>query len=480
MTENGKKRLLYLIIFLIFIVSVFSTNYIMISNDVPVKDAGEYLLMAYNFEKYGTFSLETRDIPDPEPTAYREPVFPAYMAFCILINPAINNMDRETLFKEGNFYIKVMQIPVLLILSFLVFYIVFLITKNPVTSFITLFLVGTSMTLSDTVSRLLSENISALLIILTAIFFYKLITQKKIIFFILSSISLGILILDKAVFLYFIFIAFIFLLIYYLKTKFCTKKIFITGLLIFILTSSIIPGAWMARNYYHFGHFALTGRGGIVLLVRAEKNLMTPKEYLASFFYWSPSEKVRTLILSKILSEKDYERLDRSNKNSFYYQVTRVELGVKNVPETNTISPEYTTFEKDSELRKKAIDLILKHPIRHILAIPQFVWRGLFPESGFLIDLPGSTEFKIANNNILNLFISFSFFYMFIFSIRKKMWNLFAFLLPGIYLFSINSLMTHNIARYSAPIIPVLIISTVLFFYFRLKQPHSHSIKKTG
>ncbi len=469
-TSKTKKIFIYTLLLLIFISTVFYTCYKNISEETPEKDAGEYLLMAYNLQKYKTLSLEPGDIENPEPTAYREPVFPAYLALCIFLNPTTREMGREELFTGGIRYLKFMQIPILIIISLIAFYAVYIFTKNLTISFITMFLIGISISLEGTIFKLLSENISALLIILNSLLLFKLLTQKKIILFILLGFTSGILVLDKAIFQYFIILLLIFLVVYYLKTKFVAKKVFITGFLLLLLINSSIIGSYMIRNYQQFNNSNLTGRGGIVLLIRAEKDNMTLKEYAASLLYWTPSEKINTLLMQKIFSESDYRRLIRSNNDSFYYKVTREELGAKNDTVTNTILPEYTSFEKDEELKNKAIKMILKNPFRHVIATVQFVWRGIFVEKGFLLILPGSTKIEILNNNLLNLFLFFSFFYMFIYSIRKRMWHLFAFMMPGIYLFSINSFITHNIPRYNIPIIPVLIISMILFFYCRYRS----------
>jgi len=121
-TLKIKRTFIYVLLFLIFVSSVFYTCYRNISEEVPEKDAGEYLLMAYNLQKYGTLSLEPEDIENPEPTAYREPVFPTYLALCIFLNPATREMGREELFTSGIMYLKIMQIPVLIIISLIAFY----------------------------------------------------------------------------------------------------------------------------------------------------------------------------------------------------------------------------------------------------------------------------------------------------------------------------------------------------------------------
>lgn len=227
-----------------------------------------------------------------------------------------------------------------------------------------------------------------------------------------------------------------------------------------LLSSSMVCG-WMFRNYHYFNTFSLAGRSGNVLLLRAEKNNMTSKEYIASFFYWAPGDLVKTKIMPKIFDESDYKRLVRTNKDSFYYNVTRIEWGAKNIEDTNTISSESTSFEKDKELRDLAIKKILNNPVRHILAIPQFMWRGIFAESGFRISIP-STDVQVVNNNILNLFLFFCFIYLFVISIKRKYFNLFAFLMPSMYLFLMYSFFTHYIPRYSIPLIPILIVSSVI------------------
>jgi hypothetical protein len=59
-----------------------------------------------------------------------------------------------------------------------------------------------------------------------------------------------------------------------------------------------------------------------------------------------------------------------------------------------------------------------------------------------------------------------SLFAVFFISIKRKYWELFIVLLPALYLYGMNTLLTHNIPRYNDPAIPLLVIASLFFIHY--------------
>lgn len=434
------------------------------------KDSADYFLMGYNLEKYGTLSIDYGDKPNPEPTAYREPVFPAYVAASIYLNPQLRAMDLKQMFysQEATNMLRDSLIPLLIAIAFLTMYLTYQITGNALLAYFSLFIIGFSSAFAGNTRVFYSELTACLFLMLTTIFLHKVIRTEKIHHFVFLGIASGLLVLSRATFMYFIIFLVLFFILVLFKKKNINKRKFLAGTLIFIFLNSLIFGGWSFRNYKQFGNFFITNRGGLVLLIRAEKDTMSFKEYLSSFIYWAPGDRAKEFILNKFFNKNDYVRWDRDNPESFYMVATRDLAGIKHVSEFQIVDPVSRTLQKDKELRKLATDMILKHPFRHIFATIPFAWRGIFAEDGYTVITP---FFKIALNSgysclILNLFFFFSLFYLSILSIKKKKWDIFAVFLPSLYIYAINSFLSHNRTRYTMPIIPILTIAALVFIFY--------------
>jgi 4-amino-4-deoxy-L-arabinose transferase-like glycosyltransferase len=349
-------------------------------------------------------------------------------------------------------------------MAFFLMFITFRMSQNLLLSYMALILVGSSHLFNIIGNHLLTENLSALLLIILSYFLYRSIKDNKIIYFMLSGLFLSLLVLTKATFIFLVFIIVILICFLLFRDPALRKKAAVS-LILFILSFSIITGSWVLRNYFHFRDIFITNRGGIVLLVRANKNLMTFREYAASFIEWTPGGKdINEKLLNNFFNKEDFERFDDSNPNSFVAEARKARTDLRNLRINEGYDEQAAMNFADNELQNMAIQKIIRNPLRHLLATFQFAWRGLFVEVGYLFLLPGFVSHVGGGFFILiyNIILFASFFAMAILNIKNKNWDIFAFLVPGLYLFLINSLLTHNKPRYNIPILPILIISFIL------------------
>jgi len=451
-----------IILFIVFAVLTISSS---ATSKSPSSDDDQYITMGYNIYKYGTFSLDKDDKPNPGPTAYREPGYPTYLALMMLVNPILNDMSRSELYEEGLKILRYMQIPLVVIISFLSMYIIVKITGNIIYGYFILFLIGSSNILEVTANHLLSENLTTVFLLLVSILLYKIYEDNKIYYFILLGITCGLLVLCKFTFMFLPIIIIILFIISFFTNWYKNKKKTVAGIILFIILFSTILGGWMTRNYIHFNSFTTGGQGGIVLLVRAKKNLMSFREYAATFIYWLPGgTKINEKVFVGYFNENDFKRFNDDNENSFLYIARNERRKIKGSLVESGYTEQEALVLTDKIIKSEALVEIIKNPGRHIICILPFAWRGIFIETGYSYKLPGSlltiegASFMI----ILNIFLIFAFFYQFISCIKRKSWGIFFILIPPMFLFLINSFLSHNKPRYNIPILPFLVIASFL------------------
>jgi 4-amino-4-deoxy-L-arabinose transferase-like glycosyltransferase len=476
-SKLNKKNIIFSIILItIFLISVFFTSLNYVTDEGALGDSYQYVTIAYNIVKYKSFSLEQKDQPNLEPTAYRTPVFPLYLAFAIATNPELRQMNLEDLFTKGLKTIRYYQIPLIIIISFLVMYIVHRLTKNHIFSYLSLFLTGSSISLLTGIRTIMSENIAALLLLIISILLYDIIDKKdniRYFTFILLGIFSALIVLAKPTFQYLVILILIIFIILFLKSYFVNKKKVIISILIFLFINLLIIGPWAYRNYKYFGNFFISNSGGATLLVRAEENLMNSKEFIASFFYFTPTEKNYTLffnggpnpLIYMFFNKGDVERLNWTNSDSYW--IKGYTLFDREVSKGNA-SPEVVD-KANKEMQSIAIKKILSNPLRHLSTTLITAWKGIFIEEGFDAKIV-FFNIKIKNIFLISFFYFTAFLFLIIYSVKKRFLKLIFFLLPSLYLYSFNSFLTDGTPRINMPIIPVMIVSiSLIVFIFRGK-----------
>jgi hypothetical protein len=217
---------------------------------------------------------------------------------------------------------------------------------------------------------------------------------------------------------------------------------------------------WMLRNWVSLGSFQVAQRAGVVLMVRAVKDMMTPQEYLGAFYVWAPQTLHAPIGRLLGFSEADLQRggrlqhLNRSPDSNFaeddiaaeqagrpedaisYYRRGRAER-VKLQHELAAARVPNAEVETDRILQKRAMSMIEAHPWRHIAATVPFLWRG------------ATMAFPVL---LLSLILS----------VRFRRYDVSLLALPSFGLIMFYALLSHFIPRYSVPVRPVLLALVVI------------------
>ena len=449
-----RRVVIWVIVGALFLV-LMRESAVEISDKKPKADAVHYMAMGYNLSEYGTLSLDKNDVSNPAPTAYREPGFPTYLALVRTIHPQLRKANLTTFLSSSKEVetLKYYLLLLVLITAIMAAYIVYEITKKEILAYFALLLVGLSNSLLNIANTLYAENLAALLVLGVAISLYQLFKTKKLIYFVFLGVSLGLLVLTKAVFLYFILFVTALLIFAFIKKLF-SKQIFFAGISLFFLLYSLTAGAWMVRNYIQFNEFFISGRSGVILLIRAEYNKMNTKEFLGSFLIWTPGEFAEKTLYKFFGNNAlevggELERLNRNNDPQSFYRSARNER----TRLTKAYGLERENTAVNDELTNRAKRRILTHPFKHTLVTIPLLWQGLFVEDGLCLIDP--IEIPVA----INLLYFISFCFVTGLSLLKRKWSLFAFLLPAIFSFSMHSLFSNSIPRYNQPLIPIFVVS---------------------
>jgi hypothetical protein len=480
--KNCKSIILRTFLFLIIIILIILT----VASDAdfkpPTSDDLQYIVMGYNIQKYGTFSMDESDIDNPEPTAYRDPGYPAYLALCMKLHPVLNSMTLDEMLDHGLKTLRYLQIPLIIIAAFLAMYAAYIFTRKWFLAYMVLVLTGFSEVMAIISNHLLSENLAAIFILLCSIFLYKTYKTKKVLYFILMGISLAILTFIKAIFMYLIGILAIVLIILLFKYAKENKRKFIAGVILFVVSYSLIVGGWMFRNNIHFNQWTIANKGGIVLCYRSKLNTMTTKEFMASFIYWLPGEKGKEGLLEKFFDEKDYIRLNKSveNEAGLRYSAREDLRDLIDSYMNQGYGEQEANLYADRDLREIAMKNIITDPLRHIIISIPIAWLGLWVETGYKLILINQNMFFIEFRSafLIPLIMFACFFVSIIWSIIRKKWGILLFMTPSLYLYLMNALVTHGKERYNYPLIPVLNISVILIIFFIINKIEEKKLLK--
>jgi 4-amino-4-deoxy-L-arabinose transferase-like glycosyltransferase len=443
-------------------------------------DAQQNFLMSYNLYKHGIISL---DNPEKEqeltPSMYREP-FPIFVnALFMTLHPGIReNMPYEQMKDVISKRTKQVNLLWIFLGMIGVWWLTVMLTSSKVAGIITM--LASWLFCFSRFSHwheLLSEMSVVTLLLASAIaLIYAYRGGHSIFWMGITGILVGCLALTKAVFFYIFPVVWIVVFIAFLTDlKFSTKESVLVAVAM-LISFSVIVFPWMLRNKVLLNQFGITQRGGQILLTRAYKNYVSPEEFRGMFYIWAPGPEHVRRILGIVLGFKEKDimlggRLQRLNRYSDVEKLDRLaaEAGEpdatisffwKTAAERNRLVKQlkeqgidYPEGRADSIMRKKAILIIKKSPLRHLIMTIPFAWRGMwcFRNSRFFV-----VAFPIL---LLNFLAYFSFMLIPIWAVKHRNRELLlAMLLPmGMVIF--YSLFTHNIPRYNAPAVPFMLIA---------------------
>jgi len=465
------KLLLHIILCVLFVLLVV-WNAAQIFDGRPLQkgnDASYHIRTGYNLINHKTYSYRLGE--NLKPDAYREPTMAAYIAMLVGASSTLGSVDATTTLAGGDGLeiLRYAQLPILILTAFGAMYFVYLVTKNFFCSYVALLLTGFSYSLFFSAWSVNTEHMAALFVTAASISLYEIVRGRGKKYFAFLGVSLALLVLTKAVFMYLIVFILIFLVVPGLAGKFVKKEL-IAGLVILLAAYFAFVGSWMVRNYIHFDKFYISGRGGNILSIRAEYDMMNAREYFGSFLFWTPDNYVRKKLIPRFFGEKALhsggalERLLRNNyKTGYLRQATNKR---KELIAAYGTGMETTVIDK--EMRRYARNKILRHPFRHIFVTLPIAWKGLFVEDRYSLSVPFSMV--LVSSVGISLAYFGSLFFLAGLGIKRRQWDLFSVSLPALYLYGVNSFCTHNIPRYNQPIIPVLIVALLIVVHLLINR----------
>jgi hypothetical protein len=204
-------------------------------------------------------------------------------------------------------------------------------------------------------------------------------------------------------------------------------------------------------------------------------------EYLGSFYLWAPNSRIRAIVGNTLGFRKDdlrkggrLQRLNRSGSAEFaaedraaysdgrpedaitYYRRAGAEWQKIVLQQEKRGHPNPETVA-DEVTQKRAVNIILMHPLRHIATTLPFLWRGA-PFIAPLLAL-----FAMA-------------------AVLRRRSDLIAYMLPAAGLVAFLALATHNLPRYNQPawpIVTVLAIVSAQILAIRIWQGFSQACGQT-
>lgn len=231
---------------------------------LPTGDSQQYNAYAQNIALGNGYTM---DPVDKVFSAYREPVYPFFVA------------SIYSLFGINNFLaVKIVQLILLAITTFFIFKI-FNIFKTGPLAIVVASLVAFMPLYSYQINLIQSEPLIIFLLITSLLLVVDIIKNNKSLkYYIILGIIFSVLTLTKS---HFIFLPFIIAVIFYLKKK--PLKYVAT----YILMTITILLSWMTYTYYHTGLFNITGgRQNLHLYTRSIRATLSYRQQVNYFNSW--------------------------------------------------------------------------------------------------------------------------------------------------------------------------------------------------
>lgn len=268
------------------------------------------------------------------------------------------------------------------------------------------------------------------------------------------------------------------------------------GMLVASMAFVLVLAPWIARNHLMAKQAnsniqsAISQRGGAILHDRANAAAQVVHHASAYLYLFAPSA-LKSTLFEKWLGFKrqdlwpngryDVARLDRPDRG---FREEAIRAGAVSatsqsgsvVSDINQYVNPAQLFADDERKQTRGIQTILAQPLLQAESALIFAWRGMWsfsgkshpPESYSLYHVGNYLPYVIANAICFVLFLLLPWI-----AIAKRRYDWQAFALFGNGMFWIYALFSHFIPRYSAPLIPLTIVATLMLVHatFRRGNP---------
>ena len=414
-------------------------------------DQSQWLRMAVNLHRHHTFSKDM--VPKGggvRPTAYREPVYPAFVAAQMALNPSLRDLDAQQVYNEGDGHpaLVALQVPQILIMYATILLAMGIVWKLSGSAVFALG-AGIVIALSTTLQReMLIYRSETLAVFLTTALAFVLVVaaeRRSPAAYAGAGALAGLLALTKAVFGYFwLPFVLVFALVAW-RAGWKRRPAVMSGAA-FVLAFGVVIAPWMARNYFQFGRWYIADRGGIALNLRTLYDSIDPDEYFASFFYWTPYRTSKQ-ILEKHFDYESYRRLNRRDREHGFYLVSRENRRKL----TEQLGDPVLA---DRVMLDEAVDYVIHHPVRHLALSLPLGLRGIFVEKKLNV-------VNIAGYKVATLAFA-SFATLCVIAVKRSDLRLAGALLPALHCWGFYSLASHNLPRYNMICIPTFYLAILV------------------
>lgn len=441
--------------------------------DIPRADQSQYLSYAFNTLKSGVFGVRVSD-----PDQRREPGYPLLLAVGMLVHPGIElDGSQRRCITAGEpdciaavTGLKAINVLFLGLSGIAAFATVLAVTGSPVAAWLAFLWLMASASYGQYVGRFFPEIVAGFLIVALSLRAWRLATtppSRRSWF--TTGLLLGALTLTKATFYYLAPLLAPALAVHAALARRSTwREAAILGCLL-LAGTLVLTVPWQIRNLISTGTSALSGRAGLVLTVRANFDELPAGGELGAMATFTPHHTaLRAYLSDRWLTPEVVAFLEPPNDPKTRGYDRQRELAQPRG---------YNAYSSqlDALLKDEALARIEANWQGHLRLTPVLAYRGLFTDSGFGF-LPErlDDEDRAPRAGTLLLGMSPGWFYpapivqnallflpailAFAWCVLTGRWALVFLMLPAAYLFGLQSFMSHNIARYSTPLIPILVV----------------------
>ena len=434
-------------------------------------DDAAYFNTAFNIEKYGVASHQIEEFRIHKHKNLIKPPFYSYvLSLFFKTDGDFQDVSLECIYldhisKTCFEFVqnsKNINLGIHFIHSIILYFIIFVLTKNYFLSFTGGLIIFTSSYFLNNTNYFMTETLSATLLLLNSTFLYLFFKSNRFknTYLIFSSIFLGLLILTKAVYLYYFYFLFLFFLFIKFVKSLCLRLkisppnfsflLELKHVLIFFIVVFIFISPWKFRNFIESGEFKISLQGGNVIAERAEYLKTDIKDIKYGIIFYIPSNKIKNKFKGQL--ENKIYMFDEANPNSHYQN--------SDDPEKSFVLSKLDWNEKNKpdKVFNKSVELIKKEPLKHLYLSMMFFVRGIFQETN-LNKYPMIIEYfssLIHWSSVIFIPI------IFIFLVILK--NKFAILiLPSIFTIFTYSFFTDFEPRYASVIVSTYVLLIMIF-----------------
>jgi 4-amino-4-deoxy-L-arabinose transferase-like glycosyltransferase len=428
------------------------------------KDAGQNVQMALNVERHGVMSLE--EAPPYVPTNYREPlpIFASAAAIELIdarLGPA---PDQEYFHGERVRLLKYQNIVWLALLSLGAFWAIRLLSSSSYLALLGVLIVNLPFLHSHTaLDDLYTELPAAALLMLASLSLARTVRNSTFGSALTTGVLFGLTILTKASILYvFVGAALVVAAVFVAQRRHSLAGSAARLLVMFVGIGCVIT-PWIFRNHVELGTYHISQRAGVVLMQRAEYDLMSAVEIEGSFYVWANPEIQRPLGRLLGFSPADLRRHGRlqhlnewdsdfsaddlaaeqagmPEKTLTYYREARAERVKLSALMRKAGKPE-PEIAADDAVEQDALQIIEHHPWHHLLLTISLILRG--------------ASSLILVSFVLTLWIS----------VRRRDWDLLAFVITAAGAVVFYALFSEFIGRYALPMRPIAVVAVLVALY---------------